>query len=248
MYISKSNNLGIPERLIQLSDKKRPFFPGDYLVFTADKEWLLEYYQIPNKRAVIELNTLPDFVKNNGTVFLTDVHGQIIDCFSYNTDMHFPLLSQTRGVSLERIDAYISALDKNNWHSASSLSNYATPGMKNSQEKTKQNSNQEFGFIISPEIFTPNQDGIDDLLIINYNFPETGNCCTITIYDRAGQPVRHLANNEMAGPEGFFTWDGTNDNGSICPPGIYILLIRSFNLKGKVTELKKIAVLGTGSL
>ncbi|MEI9935352.1 MAG: hypothetical protein WDM71_11015 [Ferruginibacter sp.] len=39
---------------------------------------------------------------------------------------------------------------------------------------------------VSPEIFSPDNDGVDDFATINYNFPEPGYVANITIFDCFG--------------------------------------------------------------
>ncbi|TCO08279.1 lamin tail domain-containing protein [Natronoflexus pectinivorans] len=246
LYSARDNAEGIPDRLIRLDNKRRPFFPGEYLVFTADREWLVNYYQVKNPLNIREVSNLPNYVNDGGVVYLTNVQGEPIDRFDYHPRFHFALLTSTKGVSLERINTEIPANDASNWHSASANDGYATPGRKNSQAVTQTENTPKSRIHLEPEIFIPNQNGMDDYLLIHYAFDEPGYTCSITIYNRAGHPVRHLVNNQLAGTNGFYKWDGTNDNGRLCNTGIYIVAIRYFNLQGKVTAEKKTVVLGAG--
>ncbi|WP_026474064.1 lamin tail domain-containing protein [Alkaliflexus imshenetskii] len=245
-YLSRNGDNGLPEKLVSLSLQTRPFFPGDHLVFTSGRDWLLSSYDIPCRLLVQNLTALPNFVNAGGTVFLTDVAGVVFDRLDYSDKMHFSLLTSTKGVSLERIDVGAPSGDVFNWHSAAAQSNYATPARRNSQAGN-QSQVTESSIFLEPEVFTPNQDGVDDLLFIRYRFKEPGYSCTVTVFNREGHPVRHIANNSLAGREGFFSWDGTDDSGRRCNSGIYIVLIRYFNLKGKVTEQKLVTVLGVSS-
>ncbi|ASB49333.1 lamin tail domain-containing protein [Alkalitalea saponilacus] len=246
LYLARDNADGIPDRLIRLVSQRRPFFPDEYLVFTSDKQWLVNYYQVKNPLNIREVSNLPNYVNDGGIVFLTNVQGESIDRFDYHPRLHFALLSSTKGVSLERINTELPTNDASNWHSASANEDYATPGRKNSQAVTQMGNAPKSRITLEPEIFIPNQNGMDDYLLIHYAFAEPGYTCNVTIYNRAGQPVRHLINNQLAGTNGFYKWDGTNDNGRLCNTGIYIVAIRYFNLQGKVREEKKVVVLGAG--
>jgi hypothetical protein len=245
LYIARNNSSGIPEKLIPLSSQVRTIFPGDYLAFTANKQWTQDFYGA-TPATVRSLLELPNYVNSGGTVFLSDVAGTILDRMDYSDKMHFSLLTSTKGVSLERLDVDASSGDVFNWHSASADVGYATPGRANSQAGKKEGQKGDDWIFLEPEIFTPNQDGMDDLLFVRYQFNEPGYSCTVTIFNRGGQPVRHLVNNQLVGNEGFFTWDGTDDTGLRCPTGLYIVFVRSFNLKGDVREVKKVTVLGSG--
>ncbi len=243
LYISKNNSDGIPDKLVQLSDEKKAFFPNEFLVFTADKNALKNYYQKADINKIIEIENFLNFVNSGGTVFILTKLGEAIDYFKYSEHLHHPMLSNTKGVSLERINANEPTNKINNWHSASANENYATPTYRNSQAKDFEKVSNSI-FNIEPDVFTPNMDGVDDLLFIHYNFPNEGNSCTIDIYNQNGSPIRKLVNNELASIQGYYTWDGTNDEFQKCQSGIYIILIKWFNLKGEVKQEKRVVVLG----
>ncbi|MCL2073364.1 MAG: lamin tail domain-containing protein, partial [Marinilabiliaceae bacterium] len=248
LYIARSRGSAvIPEALVQLTDKPISIFPKSYIAFTSNKNWVLHYYDIKDDQTILNISgTMPTFVNTGGSVFLTDIMGNIFERFEYNDKMHFNLLGTTKGVSLERISSEESAMNPQNWHSASADQNYATPGKINSQARSFENIPDKDFLIIEPQVFTPNHDGNDDLLFIRYIFDEPGNNLTITIFNRLGQPVRHITNNSLSGTDGFFTWDGLDDNGQRCPSGIYIVWAKSFNMNGNIKETKKSAVLSYG--
>lgn len=246
IYVSRANADGIPEKLVGLSDQIRIFPPKSYRVFSPDKAWILHNWSPEDRTSVQPLADLPNYQASVGTVFVTNVSGGVLDRFDYSERMHFGLLGQTKGVSLERIDAATPTQEQSNWHSAASVSGFGTPGMVNSQAAGFSPPDADDFIAVEPEIFFPNQDGFQDLLFLNYSFGEAGNTCTVTIFNREGRPVRHLVNNRTAAREGFFTWDGLDDQGARCPSGIYLVWAQSFNLKGDVRETRKIAVLGSG--
>ena len=83
------------------------------------------------------------------------------------------------------------------------------------------------GIDISPNPFSPNGDGICDetniTLILNYD----GNV-DMDIFDINGEPIITLARNlrVSSGRNTNIIWDGTDDDGKICPMGIYLLSVR----------------------
>ncbi len=245
LFLSRSNVAGIPEALVQLSTEKRALFPGEYLVLTGDKDWLTATYDVPEERGVLWLAGMPNYVNAGGTVVLSDHKATVIDAFTYSEAMHYQLLKTTKGVSLERIDAHAETQRVFNWHSASADEGYATPGRKNSQAVSPLVASPDDFIFLEPEVFTPNQDGIDDLLLMRYAFEKPGYSCSITIYNRAGQPVRYLVNNELAGTSGFYSWDGLNEKNARCATGIYVVLVRCFHPSGEVKEVKKVTVLSS---
>ena len=243
LYISRGNNEAIPEQLIALSTETRPFFPGEHLVFTANRDWLVSFYNLSPSVTAHEIAQFPNFVQQGGTVFITNSSGVEFDRLNYLPELHFPLLGSTQGVALERVDASAPSNDTFNWHSASGNFNFATPGQPNSQARPRPGDRKE-AFSLEPEVFTPDQDGVDDQLLIHYNFSEPGYSNTIKIFDRGGNLVRVLVNNTLAGTNGFYAWNGLDDDGTRVNTGIYVVLIQYFNPRGHVNEVKKVAVLG----
>jgi len=165
----------------------------------------------------------------------------VLDDFSYNEDMHFSLLVTTEGVSLERISVDQPTNEDSNWHSAAQTVGFATPGYKNSQFLDKSDLTEEI--TVSPEIFSPDNDGKDDLLEISYKFGQPGFVATITIFDAKGRTACKLVQNELLGSSGSFMWDGTEDNGQLALKGVYLVYIQVFNLNGNLKEYKKTCVL-----
>ena len=108
--------------------------------------------------------------------------------------MHYDLLVETQGVSLERISSENPSTDKNNWHSASFDVNYGTPGYKNSMttDVIEIDDNNEINIV--PEIFSPDNDGFDDICNIYYDLNENGYTINIKIFNSKGRLVNNLLN------------------------------------------------------
>jgi hypothetical protein len=152
--------------------------------------------------------------------------------------MHFPLLSGFEGVALEKIRPSLSSTDPGNWHSASEASGWGTPGAPNSIYSEEPATDDRIVF--SSKRVTPDNDGNDDLLLIDFNLKGTGNVINVTVFDETGGFVRKLAADFFAGNKATVTWDCTADDGSMVRSGIYILLISVFDDKGKTEKYKKV--------
>ena len=124
-----------------------------------------------------------------------------------------------------------------NWHSASATSGYGTPGYQNSQFFAADL--YETSINISPEIFSPDNDGLDDFTTITYKFPSPGYVINLTVFNANGVPVKYLARNVLCGLNGYFRWDGLDEKANRLSFGIYILLVEIFNLEGKTMRIKK---------
>lgn len=217
-------------------------FPQEYLVLSTNPECIRQNYFTPAPRSFLKMAGFPSVGISSGIAVIADANDQIIDRMIYDENMHFPLLNNFRGVSLERIHFDVPSEKKTTWHSASSASGYGTPGYQNSQFLVFQKQ-QEY-FTINPEIFSPDNDGYNDILAINYKLPENGYMVTILIYNASGILVRRLVQNELAGTEGSFFWNGISDQNQKAPIGYYLILINLYDIKGNLKQSKKTAVLG----
>lgn len=213
------------------------FYPGEYKLLTGDTLAVQQTFLNKNTGSFIEINSMPVLPNTGGTIVFLNFRGDIIDELNYNESWHFPLITSPKGVALERISFSGITQDKNNWHSAAASAGYGTPGYQNSQFATEE---QVRGDItITPAVFSPDNDGHDDFLTINYRFPEPGYVCNITVFDAAGRPVRYLVRNGLCGRDGYFRWDGLDEKKQPLRLGIYVVLTEVFNLQGKTKKFKK---------
>lgn len=219
-------------------------FPEEYLLLCRNKASVLDVYYSENPELIYAFDDFPLLTNTEGQVLLSKASNKsyVIDAFHYQEDLHHPLLNNTTGVSLERLSPEGETNDTKNWQSAAASVNYGTPAYKNSQFQEESDNKETIQ--IYPEIFSPDLDGIDDILQINYQFLESGNTLNLIIYNARGQEIRHLAKNELAGLSGQIFWDGTTEEGDKAPLGIYILYFEYFDLNGKVERIKKTCVLG----
>ena len=232
------------ESVSSVSGGHHLFFPGDYLALTDDPNRLKDCYYVHDNETLITCKGLPVMDEAEGTILILDKYLEVLDEVSYKQQMHYPLLSSTEGVSLERIRFDIPSDHASNWHSAAAIEGYATPGRINSQSHFFASVQEEIE--VEPEIFTPDQDGHDDFLMIRYNFPQPGAMSTVLVMDPRGRVIKRIAENQLLGSEGFFTWDGSTDYGQEARAGLYLVYVRIFDVQGKVRNYKKTCVLSPG--
>lgn len=222
---------------VLISSEYLQVLPGDYMVITADKELLQESFPDCVSQNVLELNKWLSLNNEGGTIVILNESGDRIDLAVFSPDMHFSLLFETSGVSLEKVSPEKSGLATSNWHSAASDVNYATPTWKNSQ--LIEESEEVQNFYISPKELSPNNDGFNDILNIQYNFSKPGFLASIKIFSRGGFLVKDLVNNELCGTSGSFTWNGLNEDESRLPMGYYIIMLEAIHPEGEVIQEKK---------
>ena len=222
----------------------QPFLilPGEYFVLSTDSAAVKKFYKTINPQAFINMATFPTMNNEDGVVALTSKGGEVIDLVAYTAAMQYPLLTSVDGVSLERISPERPSNDATNWHSASEAVGYATPGYKNSQFGVTVTDENEI--TLSPDIFSPDNDGYNDNLTIAYSFGTSGNNASITIYDATGHLVRNLVNHELCGTSGAFSWDGITNDRLKASIGRYIVFVEIFDMDGNVKRYKKGTILG----
>ncbi|MGH1335671.1 MAG: lamin tail domain-containing protein [Aureispira sp.] len=232
-------------------------FPNEYVVLTEEANQVRTQYNTPNPENFVE-NNLPTFADGEGAVFLyaaydsayLDQFGnpqiaylvKVLDQFDYEADFHSPLIDNKNGVSLERIDMLAPTNDANNWHSAASTVDYATPAYQNSVFLTNEFAGSEL-IQLPVETLSPDADGYQDFLLINYNVDNLGYVANIDVYDATGRLVRNLVNGELLDREGSLQWDGTDNNGQKARVGIHLLTIELFRPDGTIKRFKKTCIL-----
>lgn len=212
-------------------------FPESFVLLSTDGNKVLEQYFSPTPDVFLDMDDFPSLPNDNGNVLLMDQWMNTIDYFEYDDNMQFPLLNITDGVSLERINYTCVTNNADNWHSAAASVGYGTPGYKNSQYMEEQGTTDEF--TLSSTILSPDNDGYQDFLQINYNLPEPNYTANIFIYDAKGRKIRRLLQNELLGTNGYFIWDGLNEANERIRPGVYIIFVEYFDLNGNVKHEKK---------
>ena len=119
---------------------------------------------------------------------------------------------------------------------------FATPGLQNSQYNESQG--EQTILSLSPEVFTPNNDGLNDVLNISYQLPEPGYVGNITIYDDKGRLVKYLMRNELLSAAGTISWDGTTENNTKALIGMYVIHFTAFNETGDKQKAQVVGVVG----
>lgn len=104
--------------------------------------------------------------------------------------------------------------------------------------------NESSEIVISPEIFSPDEDGYNDVLSIRYHFNEPGLVANATVYDSRGRIVQYVARNVLIGNDATLSWNGINLDNEKAKIGIYILYSEIFNTTGTVKKYKNTFVVG----
>ncbi len=234
-------------KIINLNDLSISRYNGDTIQLTQN------YLLNPNSYVVLtpdsnyQKNTFPEAVSgrfystplptlnNDSSTIILLFDSLLIDQVSYHDDWHLALIDNTENKTLERINPDGPSSSSSNWHTAAETIGFGTPGRINSQYMV---GNVSSSFGTSEPIFSPDNDGFQDVLLFQYNF-EAGMIATLKIFDNQGREVHTLFSSELLGQQGSFTWDGVMSNNQKAPIGVYIAVIEAFSVEGGGKQFAK---------
>ncbi len=158
--------------------------------------------------------------------------GQVMDFVPYDDDW-----GGGQNQSLERLGNDLPGYSQSSW---SGSPPGGTPGAENSGA-----SGSAGGSFLSfhPDPFSPDGDGVDDVLVIEMSSSAPQNSVTVTLYDVSGRTVRRLLRDELSGSTCTSIWDGCSDSGEPLPVGRYIVYIRAVSPDGEPREDCAVVVL-----
>ncbi len=236
--VSVNDDTGDTSQIYFISGEHRCILPGAYYAITTNKTKITDRYFSSDPDGLYEISSLPSMPDDRGHLILYSRELVKIDEVTYSEKMQSSLLSGSEGVALERINPVNTSGISGNWHSASESSGWGTPGARNSVSSETAATSDLVTF--SSTRISPDNDGNEDFLLINFNLTGISNIISVTIFDEYGSFVRKLAENLYAGAEASLTWDGTADDGSPVGTGIYIVFIKLFDESGKTQKWKKV--------
>jgi hypothetical protein len=155
-----------------------------------------------------------------GLIEIRDSMNLLIDSASFSEKLHFELLVQTKGISLERQQLFPNTIGEKNWFSSATE---ASPGIFTNKEKT----NSGKGLTASSPAFSPNMDGHLDFIEFKLSTPHTTLWAKPMIINHHGQVIKQIEPMMMNQNHHSFSWTGINDQGTLCPPGIYVAVLQT---------------------
>lgn len=220
---------GMPTDLLQPRPESYLWYPGEYLVLTTDTAALKRDFVALHPERLIEVSDLPSWPDDQGNVALYTASLRLVDHLSYTEDWHLPVLENTEGISLERLNGALPTQVRSNWASAAATAGFGTPGYANSQDFKGR-----FRVELTPDpaVLSPNQDGYHDQTRVAFRFPRPGYVVDLSVHAPNGALVKQLVEHKSVGQKGFFSWDGTHQNGHLVGRGNYILVLQYFHPQG----------------
>jgi len=228
------------EKSFTLTSRSFNLKPGEFFLLASDSSIFNLFPYLRENAFVgnIRIANTSDLSLSNSEdiVILRDLFGNTIDSVAYSPKWHNPDIDDSKGRSLERINSALNSNDSRNW-STSVNKLGGTPLLSNSILITKLPSQSKID--ISPNPFSPDNDGFEDFTIISYQFPVETASIRIRIFDSVGRLVRTLADNEPSASTGSIVFDGLDDNKQPLRIGIYIVLLEAINQQNGVVETVK---------
>lgn len=211
--------IGTKEK-VKLSSSTFIVPPQEYFVLASDSSIYKKYVWLNKNRSRVSSSLS---LSNEGnSLIVKDLFGTTLDSLVYSPAWHNRNFLVTKNKSLERLNPVFNSNDKSNW-STSVANEGATPGKQNSI--FTQNTTSDSKVTISPNPFSPDNDGFEDFAVINFNLPYKLSQIQIKVFDSQGRLVRTLVENRPAASNTSVIFNGLDDNGRALRIGIYILLI-----------------------
>lgn len=232
---------GSSSPVIAVSSIPRQLLPHDYVALTTDRKSITDHYRCAGIHSLFEITALPSMPDDKGSLVLYDHGLNIIDRLDYSSSMHLLFLAGTEGIALEKFSPAMSSAIPGNWHSASEVCGWGTPGTENSALVDP--ADESSGMTLSSSRVSPDCDGFEDVVSVDVYPGGNDNVISITILSDRGYIVRRLAERFAAGEGTRFVWDGTTDAGARLPAGLYLIMAESFNTEGSSARWKKICAL-----
>ena len=239
--------------IFPVSTRYKWIAPGDYfLVYSENESGFFEdskiarYFGIEERSDQFTMHvdrSSLSLASSGDAIYIADSTGNVIDSVFYDENWQNPNVFDTDGIALERIDPNGPSNIASNWSSSTHLSG-GTPIIKNSIYQETGSFPEGIGISFSTNPFSPDGDGFEDNLFINYKLEAADYLLRVRIFDRYGRQVRELTSRTQAGFKGSLLWDGLTDDRRKNRVGIYIVLFEAYNsASGKSKTFKETVVL-----
>ncbi|MCP4521361.1 MAG: lamin tail domain-containing protein [Cytophagales bacterium] len=199
------------------------FLPKTYWIISKSKESILDFYNVSFPNQIMEAQ-LPTLTNSEGIISVLNGDAELLDEFSYSENLHYSLLENTKGVSLERLSFDLETNDNENWNSASELIDWGSPTTQNSQFQELTNKQ---GASLTNDILSLNRN---QELAIQFQ-EESDWVASFSVYFRNGYKVASFGESTYIAKNGIIHWDLMTSS-SVLTIGFYIVVIEMYNEKG----------------
>lgn len=132
-----------------------------------------------------KVDDFPNLPANEATLQL--IHPtHILDEMQYNENMHTPILSSNKGVSLEKTHPNAPSHQTNHWVSATFTAGYATPGAPNSQTATARTNPRKKPFFLEKMVYLVQND---EYITLRHTLEKPGYVVRLSLYSMMGSNI-----------------------------------------------------------
>ena len=189
--------------------------PYNYIIITRDTSMV---ETVPQESVILfPLPGLPGLNNLEETIYILDHTASIVDSLQYNDT--WPM-TQSRSTEKYRLSAVSN--HSGNW-GISVAGAGRTPGAENSLYFSSLPEKGQLNF--TPNPFSPDGNGIDDFLTLEYALPFERAVVRWEVLDMSGRVIARPVYHIHAGQNGRLTWDGKQDNGASARIGIYVMKV-----------------------
>lgn len=209
---------------------------GDFVVAGGDSD-IIYQYNLPIEQLTIT-SGFPALNNSFDDLKLMNNFNFVYDRVSYTDEWYGREVDN--GISIEKINPNLNGQISVNW-AASVDNNGSTPGRINSVYATILPAESQLQ--INPNPFSPDNDGFEDVTIIQIKIPVETAFINIRIYDTRGRLVRFLADSIPSAHQTQFVWDGRDDNFRVARIGAYICLVEALNSEKNIVKQMKSSII-----
>ncbi|HBJ77164.1 MAG TPA: hypothetical protein DDY68_05115 [Porphyromonadaceae bacterium] len=237
LFICKRNAKDSLINKTPLSNSTQWLYAHTYIAVGKDKETIVKNYPYSIPEYVLQQEDIFHLNKQEGTLVLINSKKEVIDEFSYKQTMHSVPSSGRQGVSLERKSLEVGTQNVENWTSASSSVQYATPGRENSASSPSHLEQGE-GFVIENDVLHLYGDENLSTLRIYYSFFHSGFIANVYLYNLRGKRVATICTNFTLGSIGVIEWRPNGNDRFSFSLGGYVLVIEYYDSMNSAKKLK----------
>ncbi len=213
------------KEVISLSGPGNCLAAGKTIALHANPTQLSKNYSTSYLPAILQ-HPMLSLTDEGGVIELRDSNNACIDSLYFSKDLHFELLVQTEGISLERLHLFPMDKGNSNWFSSAQI---ATPGLY----IEKANPLLKEAFTATPPVFSPNLDGHNDYITFNLkNINETA-WARLNILNHQGQLVYESEPNLIGQNHASLRWTGLNRFGQLSEAGMYFAVLEMQDKNGE---------------
>jgi hypothetical protein len=225
---------------IKFSELPLQLAPGRRVLLTENIRKVLGAYPVHARKNFLNC-TLPIMNNSGSSICIKLSDETILETFSFDETFHVGWLKNPEGAALEKILPEAESEDRYMWTTAAASVGFGTPGAVNSQNHTPPDASDIL--TAGRGIFSPDQDGFEDVLMLQIIPGYSSSRLTLDVYTTSGVHVKQLANGLICGSTETLSWDGSTDDGNRCGIGMYILKGVLQDANGKSLTIKKPVVL-----